>query len=159
MLASQKFKDRILDSYKSGNYSIVEQDATYLISKGFTDPWLCNLLAVSLAKQKKFFQAIKYFEILCQLNPNDSDNFFNLGNLYRDAKNPDLAIGKVLRQFEDNAISIDRTDGISLNFENWRFNLRKSNTEPLVRLNVEVRGNLEILPRLITSITKLIDIE
>ena len=87
MLASQKFKDRILDSYKSGNYSIVEQDATYLISKGFTDPWLCNLLAVSLAKQKKFSQAIKYFEILCQLNPNDSDNFFNLGNLYRDAKN------------------------------------------------------------------------
>ena len=92
MLASQKFKDRILDSYKSGNYSIVEQDATYLISKGFTDPWLCNLLAVSLAKQKKFSQAIKYFEILCQLNPNDSDNFFNLGNLYRDAKNSDLAI-------------------------------------------------------------------
>ena len=92
MLASQKFKDRILDSYKSGNYSIVEQDATYLISKGFTDPWLCNLLAISLAKQKKYLQAIKYFEILCQLNPNDSDSFFNLGNLYRDAKNPDLAI-------------------------------------------------------------------
>ena len=85
MLASQKFKDRILDSTSLENYSIVEQDATYLISKGFTDPWLCNLLAISLEREK-YLQAIKYFEILCQLNPNDSDSFFNLGNLYRDAK-------------------------------------------------------------------------
>ena len=92
MLASQKFKDRILDSYKSGNYSIVEQDATYLISKGFTDPWLCNLLAVSLAKQKKFSQAIKYFEILCDLFPNEFDNYFNLANLFRDANKPKIAI-------------------------------------------------------------------
>ena len=92
MLASQKFKDRILDSYKSGNYSIVEQDATYLISKGFTDPWLCNLLAVSLAKQKKFSQAIKYFEILCDLFPNEFDNYFNLANLFRDPNKPNIAI-------------------------------------------------------------------
>ena len=35
---------------------------------------------------------------------------------------------------------MDHTDGMSLTFENWRFNLRKSNTEPLVRLNVETKG-------------------
>ena len=36
---------------------------------------------------------------------------------------------------------IDELDGLSMSFDNWRFNLRKSNTEPLVRLNVEARGD------------------
>lgn len=92
MLVSQNFKNKILNTYNSGNYYNVEQDATYLLSKGFTDPWLCNLLAVSLAKQKKFSQAIKYFQILCDLFPNEFDNHFNLANLFRDAKNPKIAM-------------------------------------------------------------------
>ncbi len=92
MLISQNFKNKILNTYKSGNFYDVEQDATYLLSKGFTDPWLCNLLAVSLAKQKKFSQAIKYFEILCDLFPNEFDNYFNLANLFRDAKKPKIAM-------------------------------------------------------------------
>ncbi len=37
--------------------------------------------------------------------------------------------------------AIDRTDGLSIEFENWRFNLRGSNTEPVIRLNVETRGD------------------
>jgi len=36
---------------------------------------------------------------------------------------------------------IDHTDGVSVDYEDWRFNVRASNTEPLVRLNVESRGN------------------
>ena len=40
---------------------------------------------------------------------------------------------------------IDRTDGVSVEFPNWRFNLRGSNTEPLLRLNVETRGDLAAL--------------
>ncbi len=39
------------------------------------------------------------------------------------------------------AVSIDFTDGLSIEHADWRFNLRASNTEPLVRLNVESRGN------------------
>ena len=38
------------------------------------------------------------------------------------------------------ALKVDRTDGISYEFADWRFNLRTSNTEPLIRLNVEARG-------------------
>jgi phosphomannomutase len=41
--------------------------------------------------------------------------------------------------------SLDTTDGISYTFDNWRFNLRSSNTEPLVRLNVETRGDQALL--------------
>jgi phosphomannomutase len=36
---------------------------------------------------------------------------------------------------------VDRTDGLSVDFENWRFNVRVSNTEPLLRLNVETRAD------------------
>lgn len=40
---------------------------------------------------------------------------------------------------------IDRTDGLSMEFDQWRFNLRGSNTEPVIRLNVETRANESLL--------------
>ena len=43
------------------------------------------------------------------------------------------------------AVSVDRTDGISFEFTDWRLNLRSSNTEPLLRLNVESRGSLPLM--------------
>ncbi|MDM6989164.1 phosphomannomutase CpsG, partial [Klebsiella michiganensis] len=39
----------------------------------------------------------------------------------------------------------DYTDGISVEYPNWRFNLRSSNTEPVVRLNVESRGDQDLM--------------
>jgi len=48
-------------------------------------------------------------------------------------------------RYERGALSIDLTDGLSMEFADWRFNLRASNTEPLVRLNVESRGNRELM--------------
>ena len=51
-----------------------------------------------------------------------------------------IAIDAVLTEYKDSA-SLDELDGVSLTFPDWRFNLRKSNTEPLVRLNVETSGN------------------
>lgn len=42
-------------------------------------------------------------------------------------------------------VEIDHTDGLSMNFGNWRFNLRASNTEPVVRLNVESKGDVELM--------------
>lgn len=54
-------------------------------------------------------------------------------------------IQKVKEQFTPYALSVDELDGLSMSFESWRFNLRKSNTEALVRLNVEAKGDYEIL--------------
>ncbi|WP_300319051.1 phosphomannomutase CpsG [Idiomarina sp.] len=51
------------------------------------------------------------------------------------------AIQRVREAFEPQAINVDETDGISIEFESWRFNLRSSNTEPVVRLNVESRAD------------------
>ena len=68
-------------------------------------------------------------------------------------------LNAVKTQYQDGAEQIDELDGISMEFKDWRFNLRKSNTEPLVRLNVETRGNKDLLDQkaqeLIALITRL----
>ncbi|MDX6040114.1 phosphomannomutase CpsG, partial [Scandinavium sp. V105_6] len=58
---------------------------------------------------------------------------------------PVTAIARVEQHFAPHALDVDRTDGISLAFDEWRFNLRSSNTEPVVRLNVESRGDTALM--------------
>ncbi|MBF9032133.1 phosphomannomutase [Rhodobacterales bacterium HKCCE3408] len=48
-------------------------------------------------------------------------------------------------EFTPAALVVDHLDGLSMEFADWRFNLRMSNTEPLLRLNVETRGNADLL--------------
>ena len=67
------------------------------------------------------------------------------------------AIENVLLAYRANAFSIDETDGVSLVFEGWRFNLRRSNTEPLVRLNVESNGKAETIAAYVSAISDLLD--
>ncbi|EIR7915935.1 phosphomannomutase CpsG, partial [Escherichia coli] len=55
------------------------------------------------------------------------------------------AINRVEQHFSREALAVDRTDGISMTFADWRFNLRTSNTEPVVRLNVESRGHVPLM--------------
>ncbi|MES2675583.1 MAG: phosphomannomutase CpsG, partial [Pseudomonadota bacterium] len=63
------------------------------------------------------------------------------GEINRHVVDAKAAIDKVYNHYVDGAIVIDKTDGISLEFPQWRFNLRMSNTEPVVRLNVESRAD------------------
>ena len=51
------------------------------------------------------------------------------------------AAAAVQARYTPVAVSIDFTDGLSMECGEWRLNLRSSNTEPLIRLNVESRGN------------------
>jgi len=55
------------------------------------------------------------------------------------------ALTLVREHYADRALGIDETDGVGIEFEDWRFNLRMSNTEPLIRLNVESRGDRELM--------------
>ena len=66
------------------------------------------------------------------------------------------SIKKVQEYYFSTAKTIDRTDGLSISFENWRFNLRSSNTDPLVRLNVETIGDRLLLYQKKEELTKLI---
>ena len=47
--------------------------------------------------------------------------------------NPKKVIDGITAIYSVDAIRIDNTDGVSINFDDWRFNLRSSNTEPVVR--------------------------
>ncbi|MBN1419499.1 MAG: phosphomannomutase, partial [Planctomycetes bacterium] len=68
------------------------------------------------------------------------------GEINRRLDDPDAAIERVRERFEPEAPAVDMTDGLSLSFgELWRFNLRKSNTEPVLRLNVEARGDRALM--------------
>ncbi len=58
---------------------------------------------------------------------------------------PAAAIARVEAHFAEEAQAVDRTDGLSMSFADWRFNLRSSNTEPVVRLNVESRGDIPLM--------------
>ena len=70
-------------------------------------------------------------------------------------KNPKKLFGKLKDKFSDSRIS--QLDGISIEYDDWRFNLRKSNTQPLVRLNIEadtpklVKEKVELLDKFITD--------
>ncbi|MCQ2031174.1 phosphomannomutase [Stutzerimonas zhaodongensis] len=64
----------------------------------------------------------------------------------------------VREHFQSQALRLDETDGISLEFDSWRFNLRGSNTEPLLRLNVETRGDEAALKRHVAEIEALIEV-
>lgn len=70
--------------------------------------------------------------------------------------NPSESINKVLEEYKNLAISIDYTDGISVEFDEWRFNLRTSNTEPVVRLNVESRGRSSLMIEKTEEILKIL---
>jgi phosphomannomutase len=63
------------------------------------------------------------------------------GEINTEIKDPPRLLEIIEQRYADKAVSIDHTDGLSMTFNDWRFNLRMSNTEPVVRLNVESRGD------------------
>ncbi len=71
--------------------------------------------------------------------------FPSSGEINSRLEDPSAAISRVRNAYENECISLDETDGISMEFPEWRFNLRSSNTEPVVRLNVESRGDVELM--------------
>ncbi|MDO8650023.1 MAG: phosphomannomutase, partial [Candidatus Berkelbacteria bacterium] len=66
------------------------------------------------------------------------DQYFVSGEINFEVADKVGAMKKVEEKYADG--EIDRTDGLSVSFEDWRFNLRASNTENLLRLNVEARS-------------------
>lgn len=65
-------------------------------------------------------------------------------------------IARVLAHFQKDTPALDHTDGVSAEFPQWRFNLRSSNTEPLLRLNIETRGDATLLAQRTEELTALI---
>jgi len=69
---------------------------------------------------------------------------------------PAAAEAAVDAAYGPQASATDRLDGLSLTFADWRLNLRRSNTEPVLRLNAEARGDRTLLQGKVADLTKLI---
>jgi len=80
------------------------------------------------------------------------------GEINRRVSNPNAVIRSLQSEYQSRATSFSDLDGISFEFGNdWRFNLRKSNTEPVVRLNVESAGDMDLMKAKTKEILKFID--
>lgn len=71
--------------------------------------------------------------------------FPSSGEINSKLKDADVALARVTAKYKPLAEVVDETDGLGLEFGNWRFNLRKSNTEPVIRLNVESKGDIPLM--------------
>lgn len=77
------------------------------------------------------------------------------GEINRRISDPEAALSRVRSAYEKYALQTDFTDGLSMELDRWRFNLRSSNTEPVVRLNVESRGDVALMEKQTAEILEL----
>ncbi|QXG55804.1 phosphomannomutase CpsG [Pantoea eucalypti] len=81
------------------------------------------------------------------------------GEINSKIKNAASRIEKIKGIYQTQHATTDMTDGISFEFDQWRFNLRSSNTEPLVRLNVEGRNDTDLVIAKTEEILKILRAE
>jgi phosphomannomutase len=77
------------------------------------------------------------------------------GEINRKVEDAAATLQKLFDRYAEKALDVDETDGYSFEFPEWRFNIRMSNTEPVVRLNVESRGNVALLKEKTAEVLQL----
>ena len=83
--------------------------------------------------------------------------FPSSGEINFKVANTTACIEAIEKYYVPHAHVVDHLDGLSVSFESWRFNVRISNTEPLLRLNLETRGDNELLIKKVGELRKLIE--
>ena len=78
------------------------------------------------------------------------------GEINFEVENSQQIIAGIQQHYTPQNPKIDCTDGISAEFADWWFNLRASNTEPLIRLNIETRKDKILLEQKLQELTNLI---
>jgi phosphomannomutase/phosphomannomutase/phosphoglucomutase len=94
---------------------------------------------------------------LAQLVDEAMRRFPASGEINRRVPDARAAIARVEERFDGQAMRRDTTDGLSLEFADWRFNLRSSNTEPVLRLNLESRGDRSLMEEKTAEILTILD--
>jgi phosphomannomutase len=79
------------------------------------------------------------------------------GEINRTIEDPAAVLASVEDHYRAQAESVEHVDGLSMILGEWRFNLRMSNTEPVVRLNVESRGDPALMRAKTEELLALID--
>jgi phosphomannomutase len=109
-------------------------------------PWLLVAQLVSTSGKR-----------LSELVNDRMSRFPASGEINRKVADAPGAIEELSRLYAADAKSVDTTDGVSIEFEDWRFNLRASNTEPVIRLNVESRADEPLMREKVTDILAVLD--
>lgn len=125
-----KERMRIEDAVYGGEMSAHHYFRDFAYCDSGMIPWL--LVAEMICKTGK---------TMSQLVKERMAAFPASGEINKTIADPAALLKKVQERYEISAKSMDFTDGLSMTFEDWRFNLRMSNTEPVVRLNVESRAD------------------
>ena len=108
-------------------------------------PWL--LIWELISKTEKSLGALL---TECRENfPSSGEKNFKVSDATR-------CLNAIKLKYQYEAERVDELDGVSMEFKHWRFNVRKSNTEPLVRLNVETLGDKELLSEKVQELIALI---
>jgi phosphomannomutase len=79
------------------------------------------------------------------------------GEINRTVSDPHGVLKRIEEKYKGTELSTDYIDGLSMEFKNWRFNLRPSNTEPVIRLNIETRQDHELLKKKTEELLGLIE--
>ncbi len=108
-------------------------------------PWL--LLAQIIGSEER---------PLSELIRDRLDKFPVSGEINMKASDPLAVLKKIEEKYRSTVLTYDYTDGLTGEFEQWRFNLRPSNTEPVIRLNVEARADKSLLQEKTNEIVDLV---
>ena len=71
--------------------------------------------------------------------------------------NPKKIISAIEQHYADSAVEVKKVDGLSMNFSDWRFNIRMSSTEPVLRLNIESRGDEGLMKEKTEELLKFVE--
>jgi phosphomannomutase len=107
-------------------------------------PWLLVAALLSRAEQP-----------LSQLLDARMQAYPASGEINMVVRDIDAALARVADRYAANARETNWVDGLSMEFADWRFNLRASNTEPVLRLNVEARADRALMRQRTGEIERL----
>ncbi|MBW2995508.1 phosphomannomutase/phosphoglucomutase, partial [Candidatus Woesearchaeota archaeon] len=119
----QRMRDEeaVFGGEKSGHYFFKEN--FYADDAMIAATYVLNILSSS---EKTFSELIKPLQI-----------YYQSGEINSEIENKDEVIQKIEERYKDGKVM--HVDGITVEFDDWWFNLRKSNTEPVIRLNLETK--------------------
>jgi len=139
-----KEKMREVDGAYGGEMSAHHYFRDFMYCDSGMIPWL--LIAAHMCASGQTLSAL--VNEMRAAHPSSGEINFRLAD-------PSAAVAAVTAEFTQGA-EIDLLDGLSAAFEGWRFNLRQSNTEPVVRLNVETLADADLLVEKTAAISALL---
>ena len=131
-----KEKMRELDAVYGGEMSAHHYFREFSYADSGMIPWLLVAELISVTGST-----------LSELVGERMEMFPASGEINREVADAQAVLGQMHERYAGTAIHVDDSDGYSFEFADWRFNIRMSNTEPFVRLNVESRGDRELMKR------------